>query len=233
MSHLTSETLARLVDEAPTPVEQSHLDACAQCTAELDAFRTQTSALAALPAIVPPDDAWASIFTRAEADRVTPIRRSWVGPGVVRAAAAVLIFAIGAVTGQRLAAKSDASSESSSGAADGGATRTSAGPNSSTAIGSTTVATAITPELALARLRVAEMMYTNALLDYAALTSPQPPRDAVARLATLETIVLTTRTALERAPADPLINSYHLAALAERETLLGQLRRTPETGQWY
>jgi hypothetical protein len=76
-------------------------------------------------------------------------------------------------------------------------------------------------------------MYTSALLDYAAITSPQPPRDAVARLATLETIVLTTRTALERAPADPLINSYHLAALAERETLLGQLRRTPEIVRWY
>ena len=228
MSHLTSESLARLVDEAPTPVEQSHLDACAGCSAELDAFRTQTSALAALPPIVPPDDAWASIFTRAEADRVTPAHRSWISSGIVRAAAAVLIFAVGAVTGQRLALKSDAPAASGMSVTDGGPTRTSAGPG-----GSSTAAAAITPELALARLRVAEMMYTNALLDYAALTSPQPPRDAVARLATLETIVLTTRTALERAPADPLINSYHLAALAERETLLGQLRRTPETGQWY
>jgi hypothetical protein len=81
-----------------------------------------------------------------------------------------------------------------------------------------------TIEDAKTRLRVAELFYHRALLDYSALANPIPPRDIVARLAALDAIVLTTGAALERAPADPVINTYHLAALAERSTLLGQIQ---------
>ena len=225
MSHLTIESLARLVDESPTAAEQGHLAACAECRAALDELRAQTAelaALGALPSVEPPAHAWERIAARVEADRVVPRGRRWPLAGIARAAAAVMLFAGGAAAGVILTrAESTAGTDPRD-----------TGSNTSASPAATTVA-ASPEEIALARLRIAELMYTNALLEYAKITSPEPPRDAVARLATLETIVVTTRTALERAPADPLINSYYLAALAERETLLSQLRRTPEAGQWY
>ena len=224
MSHLTIESLARLVDEPPSATEQAHLAACAECRATLDELRAQTSgleALGALPAVDPPAHAWERIAARVETERVVPMRRQWPLTAIGRAAAAMILFAGGVAAGVYLSRAQDASR------ADGSTATT--GEGSGTAM----TVSADPEDIALARLRIAELMYTNALLEYAKLTSPEPPKDAVARLATLETIVLTTRTALERAPADPLINSYYLAALAERETLLDQLRRTPEAGQWY
>jgi hypothetical protein len=44
--------------------------------------------------------------------------------------------------------------------------------------------------------------------------------DPVARQAALESILLTTNAALREAPADPVINGYHLTALAERDAVL-------------
>ena len=220
MSHLTFESLARLVDESPTTAEQTHLDTCGRCRGALEEMRAQTTALGALPTIAPPADAWQKIASRLDADRVMPQRHRWPVGIAVRAAAAVVVFALGTATGVAFARRSDSPP---------------LGSTESQSIGTAVAPASVppNPDVALVRLRIAELVYTSALLDYAAITSPQPPRDAVARLATLETIVLTTRTALERAPADPLINSYHLAALAERETLLGQLRRPPENKQWY
>jgi hypothetical protein len=224
MSHLTSESLARLVDETATTEEHAHLIACARCRLALDELRAQTAALRALPMIAPRSDAWERIAARVEEDRLAPPRRRWTAAIAVRAAAAVVLFALGTATGVALSRRSEAAPAVSADRRDAGAATPA----------TVAVATpAPTREAAFARLRIAEVMYTSALLDYAALTSPQPPKDVVARLATLETIVLTTSTALERAPADPLINSYHLAALAERQTLLGQLRRTLETERWY
>lgn len=217
MSHLTSESLARLVDESPTGREEMHLAACVRCRDTLEDLRIQTAALAALSALTPAAEAWERISARLAETPAAPLHRR---PAVTRLAAAVVLFALGTVTGVAFSREAAPSPSDSSTRED---PRTSA----------TVASPPVNADAALARLRIAEMMYTSALLDYAAITSPQPPRDAVARLATLETIVLTTRTALERAPGDPLINSYHLAALAERETLLGQLRRPPETGQWY
>jgi hypothetical protein len=59
----------------------------------------------------------------------------------------------------------------------------------------------------------------------------------VSRLAALEGIVLTTRSALREAPADPVINSYHLTALGQRDELLRQIEESgteTETGdEWF
>ncbi len=224
MSHLTIESRARLVDEPPSATEQAHLAACAECRSTLDELRAQTSELAALgapPPVEPPAHAWERIVARVETESVVPMRRPWPLTAIGRAAAAVILFAGGVAAGAYYS-RAQNSERVDSGIAPAG-----------DVAGATTTVASKPEDIALARLRIAELMYTNALLEYAKLTSPAPPKDAVARLATLETIVLTTRTALERAPADPLINSYYLAALAERETLLDQLRRTPEAGQWY
>ena len=53
------------------------------------------------------------------------------------------------------------------------------------------------------------------------------------RLATLDGIVVTTAAALERAPADPVINGYYLAARAQRDALLRTVSSSPARDPWY
>ncbi len=84
-----------------------------------------------------------------------------------------------------------------------------------------------TPQEAAVLLREAEAMYLDALARYAHLAgSEEDAGDPLARLAALEGIVLTTREALGRAPADPIINGYHMTALAQREATLQQIAAT-------
>jgi len=222
MSHLTTESLARLVDGPSTITERAHLESCGACRAVLDTLHVQTAALAVLPAHTPPPAAWDAIAARVRDGE----HRGTLQVSLLRIAAAIGLFAIGAATQASIAGDRGARAGGESGS-DPAIARGAAAMELVSAGAPTTM------EDATARLRIAETIYTRALLDYAAMSSPQPPRDAVARLATLEAIVLTTRAALERAPADPLINTYHLAAQAERESLLGQLRRRSEAGRWY
>ena len=224
--HLTLESLARLVDEPPSSPEQAHLDNGATCRATLAELGAQTSALAARPSYAPPAGEWDAIAARLRDDHR---RRDRMFVSFGRAAAAIALLAIGAAS---QAALSGARAARAAGGAADTASAAPAGQAGAT-IDLVAAGAPKTLDEATARLRVAETMYQRALLDYASLASPQPPQDAVARLATLEAIVLTTRAALERAPADPLINTYHLAAQAERESLLAQLRRRSEAGQWY
>ena len=107
MSHLTLESLARLVDEDPDTDEAAHLADCVRCRDTLGDLRAQTAALGALPAASPPVDAWEKIAARVETERVIPVHRAW--PGVaIRAAAAAVIFAVGAVTGAAVSRMPDA-----------------------------------------------------------------------------------------------------------------------------
>lgn len=82
-------------------------------------------------------------------------------------------------------------------------------------------------------LRDAESMYLDALAQYAQLSGElREIDDPVARLVVLESIVLTTREALARAPADPIINGYHMTAVAQRDATLRQL--AARSGEpWY
>ncbi len=60
----------------------------------------------------------------------------------------------------------------------------------------------------------------------------RPGADPVARLATLESIAAITRSALDQAPADPIINGYHLTALAQKEATLRQIAAS-KNGKWF
>jgi hypothetical protein len=100
MSHLTHETLARLVDEAPTAAEAAHLGACAECRVVLDAMQEDVHALSMLPDIEPAPDAWPALEQRLDAEGLirrrplfSPARLSW-------AAAAVVVFMAGGVAGR-------------------------------------------------------------------------------------------------------------------------------------
>ena len=81
-------------------------------------------------------------------------------------------------------------------------------------------------------LRETEAAYLRALAQYAELADSSRTADPVARLAALEGLVRVTRSALERAPGDPVINGYYLAALGERDAMLSRLARTTEE-TWY
>ena len=208
MQHLSEETLARLVDEAADAAEAEHLAACAVCRAELEALREQTRALAELRPPPLPRAGWPRLEAGLRAEGLVR-RRAWArGPALLRIAAGLVLFAAGAGSGALLRG----------GAAAGGGGG----------------APARTAAEAGTRVREAETAYLAALTRYSELSGENRAVDPVNRLAALEGIVLTTRAALQEAPADPVINGYHLAALSQREALLRQIETDDRGGEtWY
>ena len=89
-----------------------------------------------------------------------------------------------------------------------------------------------TPDEAARFVRNAESAYLAAMTRLAELTESQSTDPAV-RLATLDGIVVTTEAALQRSPADPVINGYYLAARAQRDALLRTVSSSPAQDPWY
>lgn len=206
MQHLSDEALARLVGEVPSAEEEAHLALCVECSAELKVYRSQTEALAALPTLESPPAVWMGVEERL--GREAWLKR-WRTP-LLRTAAAVALFLAGAAAG---------------GVARGGI------PGRTAARAPAQPATEAEAE---AQLRDAQAAYLAALTHYSQVTGADQTADPASRLAALEGIVLTTRAALQQAPADPVINGYHLAAVGQRDALLHQISRTTEPDQaWY
>lgn len=220
MAHLSRETLARLVDEPPTAAEAEHLEVCAECRRELDELIAQTAALGDLPDLFPPPaDAWPALADRLRQEglmRSVPRTRRFAIPAM-RAAAAVLIFFAGGAAGFMARGELDS-------------------PGAMAGLEEPVTLPRIEPvndiEQAARVLAAAEQNYRAALAQYTELTGTGAGVDPIARLAALENIVLTTGRALQEAPADPVINGYHLTALAQREATMRQLVRTAD-GSWY
>jgi hypothetical protein len=217
MPHLTLETLARLVDEAPDAAERTHMDACADCRAELEALVLQGQALAALPTLEPGPDRWPALrtrlrdegFLRATASGHANIRRA----AAARAAAAIVLFLAGGGVGYAVrgpvgptVGTDPAARAAESGAPGLPAGTRHAGPG---------------PD-AGRDVEAAGEVFMAALDRYMA-TSGVQAADPAARLAVLENIVLTTAEALAEAPTDPVISGYHLSALAQRNAVLSRL----------
>lgn len=249
MSHLTLETLARLIDDAPDPTETGHLDICEQCRTELEAMRADAAALSTLPDPEPPTAQWIRLEHRLEREGL--IRRGWRWqPIALRMAAAIAVFVLGGTTATLVLRSQDAANVASNDVVPT-PVRTSAPlvsepaatfTESSAAPGPVMVATqpaarvaeprlARTPQEAAAQLRSAESAYLDALSRFAELSGRVEEGDPLARLAALESIVATTRAALGNAPADPIINGYHLTAVAQRDALLRQVSASGQT--WY
>jgi hypothetical protein len=265
MSHLTTETIARLVDEPPTELEAAHLAECEPCRAEFAALRDDVRALATLPDLAPAPDAWDTLARRLAGEgimlpgRRTPARfRPWL-----QAAAAVVLFAGGLAAGRELGAAAGSSTQPAGGrvpdigavtpaprapAADAGPAVAEAEAAERPAV---TGATAASPTMALASsdaparaapprtmdeaaalLRQTEELYLGALTRYAELATDADAGDPVARLAALQSIVMTTQAALTQTPADPVINGYHLTAVAQRDATLRQVAATTSE-RWY
>lgn len=233
MQHLSLESLAELVDHEQADAEQArHLEQCAACRAELEALRAQGAALAALPPLEAPLGAWAALEERlADEGLITyhapaaETPRPWWTRAPLRAAAAFVLFAAGGMSGAALV-------QARSGASPAGTATTAPGGESRVEWAAT--GDSRTADEAAARLRSAESAYLAALARYQEVTGSSRSADPIARLAALEGIVLTTRAALDEAPADPVINGYHLAALGQRDAILRQIARDGEVDEiWF
>ncbi len=235
MSHLSPETLARLADETPTPLEAAHLETCDACRAELAEMHRLSAELAALPPLDPPPEAWAALEARLSREGLTTSgaaasgsagRGLLRGPGgwprLARLAASVVALLGAAAAGAAVQAHRDA------------APTLAAAPPAAVEDGDVAAALTGAPvrsaREAERRLRATESAYLSALTAYNAFV-PESAEDPSARLAALETIIRTTGAAMDRAPADPVINGYHLTALAQREATLRRL--AAERGPWF
>ena len=216
MQHLSEEAIARLVDEAPAGGEALHLEMCEECRSELEAMIEQTRALEALPELAPPPGAWPSIAARLEEEELLHwgVGRSvWMG-WPLRVAAGLALFLAGTATGA-LALRGDAP----------------AAP--APTVASMRPVAAATPAQLEQRLRAAEAEYVSLLTEYSQATGTAQAGDPLNRLAALEGIVLTTRAALEEAPADPVINGYHLSAMGQRDAILRQIDAREDEEPWF
>ena len=231
MSHLSTERLAALGDETPTPAETAHLAACETCAHEHAAYRTLvTMAHDERSAIGIPLTRFESIASALAADGVdlaptaSAVRGHVARPRSylrtpMRAAAGFLLLAGGVVAGRASAGVSPfpwvGSSPSSLVASS---------PSRGAAADSTPFATI--EEARMAQLH-SESLYQQAaafLAEHdttgAGDGSPVAYRS---RLAALDKVLSTTREAMRQAPHDPVINGYYLTTLGQREATLRQL----------
>jgi hypothetical protein len=227
MEHVTSEGLARLVDEAPTPAEMVHLQACPECRAELEALREQTEALRALADLRPPRGAWDTLEARLTSEgltRVGPRLRSMgTTPGWMRAAAAAVLFLGGTGVGLAFA---------------DGPMGSVAGRDAVGGFPFARASNATSVEEAAEIVLLAERQYMDALTRYRQLREAENGDEAIgepgARYAALEYLVAATQVAVQQAPADPFLNGLLASALAERQSARQDWARRASGGQgWY
>jgi hypothetical protein len=256
MSHLSLETIARLVDEQPSALDNAHLEACATCRAELDCMRADVDALATLPDVVPAPASWDTLSARLRQEGliqtgVSPFRRRTTLRLIAQAAGIAVVFLGGALAGRALRNDPAASgplvadaqapvnvTQRPQATASGPVAEPLTTPAESTRSarlvsddatpGNAREEGPVSEDEALRRLRAAEDSYFNALSSYSQTAGTQTS-DPTTRLAALEAIVITTRAALGQAPTDPVINGYHLTALAQRDAMLKQIKATPAT----
>ena len=239
MSHLSTERLAALGDEEPTPAEVQHLAACTACAREHRAYRTLVAmARAERDAIGIPLTRWESIAGALAADSVaaTPapavptrglaLERPARSRGIrfaripLRAAAAVLLTAGGVFAG-RVSAGAPAwpLGVERATAARGGVLRQVANVPDSVAFTSVEEARAVQLH--------SESLYQQAVTFLAqhdtSAASDGNPEVLKSRLAAFDQMISTTSAAMREAPHDPVINGYYLTTVNQREATLRQL----------
>src|SRR5262245_58387002 len=107
MSHLPTERLAALVDEAPTAMELAHLASCAECARERAAYQSLVDlAAVASSRLGAPLTTWDAIAPALAADgvidtgRAFPVRARRTSRPWLQAAAAVLLVGGGVAAGR-------------------------------------------------------------------------------------------------------------------------------------
>jgi hypothetical protein len=244
MSHLSTDRLAALDDEEPTPAEATHLASCAECAHERSAYRTLVAmAHVERDTIALPLTRWDAIAGALNADQPQPAARQLtLDPATqptqrvvprrfsrlpLQAAAAILLVASGVIAGRMSAgtpALPGASTIASTQAptADSGETPVA---NAADAHADSVSFVSI-DDARQAQLR-SEAIYQQAAAFLAQHdTTGAGDGSPVAyrsRLAALDQVLSTTREAMREAPHDPVINGYYLTTLGQREATLRQL----------
>ncbi|MEX2584092.1 MAG: hypothetical protein WD766_12500 [Gemmatimonadota bacterium] len=213
MQHLTLDELARLVDERPSAADAEHLERCGACAAELREIHEQTEALRGLPDPPAPEGLRGRIEEALADEGLLPVRAApratpWMAG--LRIAAGFVLFMLGTVTGAFVLTPEPAPPQRLADEAQG-----------------------MGVSEAAAALRVAEQEYLRAVTRYAEVSDDGEMLDPLDRLVALEGIVLTTEAALRDAPADPIINNFHLTAVGQREALLRQIDMATNEDEWF
>jgi hypothetical protein len=234
MSHLSTERLALLCDEPPTPTELAHLAACDTCARERRAY-------AAVRALAAPEDAridtpitdWDRLRPALAADGIFSggdafrgRSRANVTRWLSQAAAAVLLVA-GGVVGGRLTAPARSQTVASTAAA-----------TSAPAADSQTAIAIPVQYHTLDEARTAQTQFQSAYQAATAFiaqhdtTGPAVMSSAAmrTRLAALDHVSQAVGEALDEAPYDPVINGYYLTTLGQREATLRQLNTVLPVG---
>ena len=209
MHHIAMEELARLVDEQPTAPDHEHLAVCSKCADRLQELRQQAEALASLSTPPVPADQWSGIEAALAAEGVIRNQSSDSFGPFRRIAAAIAIFVAGSLAGGTAVSLWTAA------------------PEAQFVMAPATVTDA---EQAV---RDAERNYLDAVENYSLISEPDGVVDPASRLAALEGILLTTRSALNESPGDPVINNYHLTALGQRDALVRQLVNARAEQEWF
>lgn len=248
MLHLPADRLIELGESEPTNTELAHLGACSECERERLAYRALRGLAAAEGArATAPLTSWDSLSSALRDEGLitrtgTPVltiappgapavarpRRFRGGEWALRAAAAVFFLAGGIVIGRSsgwgavpvtVEAAPTTSSPASADAPVGLASNFSVSYTSNAE--------------ALAALYRAQREYERAatfLMTNNPVGDETEPDVYRARLAALDNVMQASMTALEDAPADPVINRYYIAAAGARESTLRQLQTSLPAG---
>jgi hypothetical protein len=219
MGHLSAETLARIVDEAPLAGEAEHLAECGTCSRELQALKAQTEALRALPEILPPVGDWDVLEARLRSEGLIqdPGLLARLGlartPGWMRAAAGVALFLGGAALG--------------AGVATHGLPGT--GEDAGAGARAAQLAENVNVQDAAEAVRSAEDEYVSALTRYREILAKNgddaEAGDATNRYAALQYLVAASQAAVRQAPADPFLNGLLASTLAERQAVASRISK--------
>lgn len=235
MQHLSTDRLAALGDELPTPAEAAHLASCDVCARERAAYVSLVGmARADGGAIGLPLTRWDDLAPAFRTE--VPQHSGAPDPEVIelatrrrmvrwpmQAAAGLLLLAGGAMLGRASAGVSLLPP------ADGGVVASSGTPVMNASSSDITAADSTFTSVADARAAQQryELLYQQAAAFLAQHDSTAPGQGSPvayrSRLAALDRVISTTRDAMREAPHDPVINGYYLTTLSQREATLRQL----------
>jgi hypothetical protein len=226
MLHLSTDRLAALGDDQPTPAEAAHLATCAECAHERGAYQTIVAMAEAERAPLGlPLTRWESIASALAVEEVPlvmrrePARRTARWP--LQIAAGLLLVAGGAMLG-----RVSAGTAALPGAAP---SLTTAGIQATTSQYPVTESSFASMEEARAAQTRSEQLYQQAaafLAQHDSSSAGEGPVAYRSRLAALDRVLSTTREAMREAPHDPVINGYYLTTIGQREATLRQLNTT-------
>ncbi len=225
MSHLSTERLAALADDAASGAELAHLATCELCARERSAFvRLLELSRAEQRRIGVPLSSFDRLVAAGIAARPAPSildrLRGRAAHYAMRAASVLLLIGGGVVIGRYSAKGTNA-------------------PGTTPVAAATSAADSAAPvfsnvnEARAARAKY-EMLYQNAAAYLAQHDTGGVPAESPAamrtRLAALDRVDRVVREAMNSAPYDPVINGYYLTTIGQREQTLRQLNTALPVG---